>query len=111
MGQEFTIKTDQISLKYLLEQRVNTPMQHKGLSKLLGLNYKIEYKRGVENKVANALSRKEAGEGKGVEAAAELSVVSVLVPRWVEDLKESYVGDDWVKELRSKMKDKEEKKK
>jgi hypothetical protein len=45
LGGSFVIRTDQISLKYLLEQRINTPLQHKGLSKLLGLNYTIEYKR------------------------------------------------------------------
>lgn len=38
LGNEFLIRTDKISLKYLLEQRINTPMQHRGLSKLLGLN-------------------------------------------------------------------------
>lgn len=47
LGTEFLIRTDQVSLKYLLEQKVNTPMQHKGLSKLLGLNYTREYKKGV----------------------------------------------------------------
>jgi RNase H-like domain found in reverse transcriptase/Reverse transcriptase (RNA-dependent DNA polymerase) len=41
MGGEFVIRTDQISLKYLLEQKVHSPMQHRGMSKLLGLNYKI----------------------------------------------------------------------
>jgi hypothetical protein len=44
------IKTDQISLKYLLEQRINTPMQHRGLSKLLDPNYKFEYKKEVKIK-------------------------------------------------------------
>ena len=67
LGGEFIIRTDQISLKYLLEQRVNTPMQHKGLSKLLGLNYKIEYKRGLENRAADALSRQERQEERGLE--------------------------------------------
>jgi RNase H-like domain found in reverse transcriptase len=45
IGQKFIIKTDQISLKYLLEQKVNTALQHRGLSKLLGLTYRIKYKR------------------------------------------------------------------
>jgi RNase H-like domain found in reverse transcriptase len=59
IGTKFIIKTDQMSLKHLLEQRVNQTMQHKGLCKLLGLDYTIKYKRGVENKVADTLSRKE----------------------------------------------------
>lgn len=66
-GGEFVIKNDKSSLKYLLEQRVNTPMQHRGLSKLLGLNYKIEYKRRVENKAADALSRQERHEEEELE--------------------------------------------
>lgn len=55
IGGTFVIKTHQISLKHLLEQRINTAVQHKGLSKLLWLNYIIEYKEGIENKVADAL--------------------------------------------------------
>jgi RNase H-like domain found in reverse transcriptase len=59
LGNEFVIKTDQISLKHLLEQKANAALQHKSLSKLLGLNYRIEYKKGIDNKVDDALSRCE----------------------------------------------------
>ena len=38
----FTIKTDQQSLKHILEQRVGTPMQHKWISKLLGYHFVVE---------------------------------------------------------------------
>jgi len=51
------IKTDQKSLKHLLDQRAISGDQHKWASKLLGLDYNIWYKPGVENKVADALSR------------------------------------------------------
>jgi RNase H-like domain found in reverse transcriptase len=43
----FVIKTDHFSLKYLLEQRLTYPIQHKGLCKLLGLDYTIQYKKDV----------------------------------------------------------------
>jgi hypothetical protein len=54
---EFIIHTDQRSLMHLDDKRLSTPWQHKALTKLLGLSYKIVYKKGVENKVADALSR------------------------------------------------------
>lgn len=38
---EFLIKTDQKSLIHLDDQRLTTPWQHKALTKLLGLTYKI----------------------------------------------------------------------
>jgi RNase H-like domain found in reverse transcriptase len=59
IGRSFTIRTDQISLKHLLEQKIHTAFQHRGLSKLLGFDYKIECKKRVDKKVAYALSRRE----------------------------------------------------
>jgi hypothetical protein len=57
LGKTFTVRTDQKSLKYLLEQRITTPTQTRWLLKLLGYDYKIEYKRGLENQGADSLSR------------------------------------------------------
>ncbi|KAD4177974.1 hypothetical protein E3N88_26565 [Mikania micrantha] len=55
--QHFTIRTDQKSLKHLLEQKITTPLQHAWLSKLMGYDYHIVYKKGSENGAADALSR------------------------------------------------------
>lgn len=54
---EFTIFTDQRSLIHLSDQRLNTPWQQRVFTKLLGLQYKIVYKQGNDNRVADALSR------------------------------------------------------
>lgn len=53
----FIIKMDHESLKFLLQQKLQTQLQRKGMAKLMGLDYLIQYKRGKENVVANALSR------------------------------------------------------
>ena len=57
LGRPFTIRTDQKSLKFLLEHRITTPAQARWLPKLLGYEYGIEYKRGQDNQGADALSR------------------------------------------------------
>ncbi|KAH9699581.1 hypothetical protein KPL71_024420 [Citrus sinensis] len=57
LGKPFTIRTDQKSLKYLLEQRITTPAQTRWLPKILGYDYEIEYKKGAENQGADSLSR------------------------------------------------------
>ncbi|WVZ50528.1 hypothetical protein U9M48_001773 [Paspalum notatum var. saurae] len=54
--QEFHIYTDQRSLTHLTDQRLNTPWQQKVFSKLLGLQYRVIYKAGANNRVADALS-------------------------------------------------------
>lgn len=59
LGRQFIIKTDHQPLKYLLEQRITTPSQQKWLVKLLGYDYIISYKKGKDNIVADALSRRE----------------------------------------------------
>lgn len=57
LGQKFVVKTYQRALKYLLEQRVIQPQHQKWLSKLLGYNFEVVYRLGVDNKDADALSR------------------------------------------------------
>ncbi|XP_038982115.1 uncharacterized protein LOC120110620 [Phoenix dactylifera] len=59
LGRRFTIVTDQQALRHLLTQKIVTPYQQKFLVKLLGFEYDIIYQPGKENKVADALSRKE----------------------------------------------------
>lgn len=52
----FIIKTDQKSLKYIVEQKEITPFQHMWLSKLMGYDFEIHYELGKENVVVDALS-------------------------------------------------------
>lgn len=52
----FIIKIDH--LKFLQEQNIITYLQHKGLTKLMGLSYEIHYKKRVENIVVDALSKR-----------------------------------------------------
>jgi len=57
VGRHFQIRTDHQSLKFFLEQRVSSPIQQKWVTKLLGYDYEITYKKGKENVAADALSR------------------------------------------------------
>ncbi|KAJ0846241.1 putative nucleotidyltransferase, Ribonuclease H [Helianthus annuus] len=54
---KFVIKIDHKSLKHLLTQKITTPLQQTWLAKLMGYTYEIVYKKGVDNKVADGLSR------------------------------------------------------
>lgn len=41
----------------MTEQKISNLLQQKWISKLLGYHYTILYRKGVDNKVADALSR------------------------------------------------------
>ncbi|KAL8113758.1 hypothetical protein AgCh_020885 [Apium graveolens] len=62
-GRKFIIRTDHFSLKYLLDQRISTSPQQHWISKLLGYDFQVEYKAGRENRVADALSRRDDNVG------------------------------------------------
>ncbi|KAF2309322.1 hypothetical protein GH714_001617 [Hevea brasiliensis] len=74
IGQNFIVRTDHRSLKYLLFQQVSTPAQQYWISKLMGYRFLVEYKSGSSNKVADALSRKEED--------VELQLISI--PQWAD---------------------------
>ena len=57
LGRRFFIRTDHRSIKELMQQVMLTPIQQKYVRKLLGFDFSIEYKPGVQNQVADALSR------------------------------------------------------
>ena len=56
LGRHFIICIDQQNLKFLTEQRVLGEDQFKLMTKLMGLDFEIQYKPGLENRGANALS-------------------------------------------------------
>lgn len=89
------IRTDQQSLKYIHEQRLTEGIQHKLLVKLLAFNYKVEYKKGRENRVADALSR--------ASHSTEIMALSQVVPVWMDQVIQSYSTDASCLELITKL--------
>jgi hypothetical protein len=83
--QPFIIKIDLKSLCHLQDQSLSIDMQRKAMSKLAVLQFKLQYKKGAENKAANALSR----VGHHFQAHS----LSAVVPVWVQEVINSYVVD------------------
>lgn len=51
------VYTDHKSLKHFLQQRISSPDQQCWLAKLPRYQFEVKYKHGLENKIADALSR------------------------------------------------------
>uniref|UniRef100_A0A8R7V9Y7 Integrase catalytic domain-containing protein n=1 Tax=Triticum urartu TaxID=4572 RepID=A0A8R7V9Y7_TRIUA len=91
LATSLVIRTDRESLKYIQEQKLTEGIQHKLLLKLLGYNFTVEYKKGKENKAADALSR--------VKYMASMLTVSTNTPTWIKEVVKSYKSDTRVQEL------------
>jgi hypothetical protein len=93
---EFTILTDQRSLTQLGEQRLNTYWQQRVFSKLLGLQYRIVYRPGSDNRAADALSRHPA-------PPEVCATVTALEPTWSTAVQHSYANDPVAIAMMSKL--------
>lgn len=73
-------------MSHLNEQRLHTQWQQKVFTKLLGLHYRIVYKKGVDNSAADALSRRPHEDGECV-------AISVSTPTWLHEVIAGYQQD------------------
>ena len=91
IGRKFVVRTDQKSMRFLLEQREVNLEYQKWLTKLLGFDFEIHYKPGMENKAADALSRKAV--------VAELLAVSVPTVVQLEEISGEVEKDETLKKI------------
>lgn len=71
---EFLIKTNHQSLAQLTAQRPTTSIQHKAFLKIIGLQYKIVYKKESSNEVVDAFIRKYE--------ETQCNAISSCIPSW-----------------------------
>lgn len=83
-----------MSIKYLLEQRITTMLQQVSTIKLLGLNYFIQYKKKVENKVNDALSQRDNDNLRD-----HLTTISTIIPTCALEVLDDFKGDSFVERL------------
>jgi hypothetical protein len=94
---EFLIRTDQKSLIHLEEQKLTTIWQQKAFTKLLGLQYRICYRKGEENRAADALSRRLHDDSE------QLATISTCQPSWLSEVRSNYESNPqatrWIQHL------------
>jgi hypothetical protein len=85
------IKTDHKNLAYLNDQTLQSELQRKAMTKLMGLQFKILYRKGNENLAADALSR--------AIPLMVLQTCSEVKPLWLQEIVNSYATDGQAQEL------------
>lgn len=84
-----------MSLKHLLDQKLSTTLQQKWISKLLGFDYEVQYKKGTENRAADVLSRREEMKMKENNCRA----ITQVQPLWMERVIKNYGEDEEIQEI------------
>ena len=97
MGRQFKVKTDHDSLKHFLEQRLSSEEKKKWVTKMLGYDFEIIYKKGKLNVVANALSIKNE------EVESFLCAISIIQPDWITEARDEWKKDEEVWTLIQKL--------
>lgn len=80
------MKIDQKALKLLLDQKLHTGSQLKWITKLMQYDLIIDYKKGKENKVADALSRLPVVEMDVLTlSTVKTGLLSIIMKSWELD--------------------------
>jgi hypothetical protein len=90
IGRHFKVKIDHDSLKYLLEQRLYSEEQQKCVTKILGYDFEIIYKKGKQNVVVDALSRKDE------DVEAFLYAILIIQTDWIIEARDEWKNDEKV---------------
>jgi hypothetical protein len=91
---QFVIRIDHQSLTHLTE--LHTEWQKKALTKLMGLQYIVQYKKGVHNGAADALSRKPPH-------SSQIFAITTMQSAWLASVEASYQVDDHAQQLVQKL--------
>lgn len=87
LGKNFLVKTDHASLKHLWKQRILTTARHRWLINLLEYDFAIEYKKGIENNAADALSGVNESNYSALAgptlSAIKCQAISAPTPSWL----------------------------
>jgi len=97
MGRHLKVKADHDSLKYFLEQILCSKEQKKWVTNMLGYDSEIIYKKGKQNFVANALSRKDE------DVEAFLCAIYIIQLDWINEAKDEWNNDEEVWALIQKL--------
>jgi hypothetical protein len=90
IGRHFKVKTNHDSHKYFLEQRLSLEKQQKWVTNILGYDFEIVYKKGKQNVVADALSRKDE------DVEAFIWAISIIQPYWIIEARDEWKNDEKV---------------
>lgn len=86
-GSKIVVKSDHQSLKYLLNQKVGTPIQQKWITKQLGYDFI------VKNRVTDTFSM------RGTEEECSMSLITFPTMDWVKELKVVYKENELLQNI------------
>lgn len=89
------IQTDHKSLSFLSDQHLQSDLQKKARTKLIGLQFQIVYKKGKDNVAADALSR--------VSNCLAVTAVTEVKSIWLQEVLNSYVTGEKAQQLLAKL--------
>jgi hypothetical protein len=87
LGRTFIIKISHYNLKFLLDQRLTTILQHQWANKLIGFDFRFEFRPSAGNVVADTLSYRD------IEMTAELAAILAPSLAVLDDLRHEHAID------------------